>query len=597
MGEGLVQPGGEAVEEHDGGRQELEDAEEPEAGPEADGDEEGLEGLAELRVAARRRGVEEGLVLRGELPDLLRVGVVGGGDGGHRPDDLGKDDRAEDDERDEDQLGLPDRGELRAGEFRLAVEDGVDAVVVDREGEEPAGDALVAREDHAGLADERDGEGLADHAFEAGGHVADDGRVDEGVDHQHRHHAPVPPDEHAADGEIEEDARGVHQADDGEGDIAASLGRGEHLRGPLPAELAQGAQAAEYRAEADDRDGQRDAEAEAEVEIERVLEDRLDRAVAGGPGDEDVVPVEEGVQDPGDHEPREGADDGPERHDHADHECAEVEREPRGDGGEKGLGLARPVSERDGEHRDRGVKQGGTKRGQAHVKQAKEQPDRAADGEYPPPPGLAGIALIEVLREGGDALGADGRHREGKSLDVRGEAEEPETQDRVVEARDDLLEDNQADHGQPRRLEEVALGEHARVVRGEPRRDHLGHALADHCVALDKKLAVEKTFERGGHHRARHVEEGKDLGLSEVLVRALGDLHKKNDGHPLGGRADPEAGEEVHVDRARHHEDADEHRPDDGGPGEAFFKGPRRRHDLTVTFEFLVDLLRHLSER
>ena len=52
--------------------------------------------------------------------------------------------------------------------------------------------------------------------------------------------------------------------------------------------------------------------------------------------------------------------------------------------------------------------------------------------------------------------------------------------------------------------------------------------------------------------------------MAAVLVCASGDLDEEDDRHPLGGRADADARQELHVHRAGDHQQGDEQRPYEG---------------------------------
>ncbi len=179
-------------------------------------------------TVAEGGGLHEGGLAGLEFPELVGVGVDGGGDGGEPPEILGEEDGGDDDDGEEDEFGLDDAGEFCAGEFLGAECDDAAGVVVEGDGGEPDTDAAVAeglRGDEGGFADHGDFDPLAGDAFHACGDVRNDRRVDEAVGEEN-------PEGEVGDEPMgEDDVGGGGEEVDGEADpegyVAAAGGRME----------------------------------------------------------------------------------------------------------------------------------------------------------------------------------------------------------------------------------------------------------------------------------------------------------------------------------------------------------------------------------
>jgi hypothetical protein len=85
-----------------------------------------------------------------------------------------------------------------------------------------------------------------------------------------------------------------------------------------------------------------------------------------------------------------------------------------------------------------------------------------------------------------------------------------------------------------------------------------------------------------------HVVEEEDFLLLEVAVCALGQLGEEDDGDPARGRPDAGADHQLQVHAAGHHQKADEDRPDDRLPVEAFLELGGRGQQVAVFLELFV---------
>ena len=290
-----------------------------------------------------------------QRPHLLRERIDSGWHLGQLPDEVGEDDGADDDDGIENHLRLPHAGELGADQFALAVAHGHVAVVRDRDGQEPDRHPLVAAEDKARLTDHGDVNGLADHAFEPRGDVADDRRVNEAQQEQHDHDAAVPVDQPAADQDVGHgDAEVAEHRGPGR-DVAAA---GGHRGGPAR-RLLEGAylpggptQAPVDLPDAGETDGDRDADLETEVEVDPVFEPGGDGGVARRPRMQDARVIQRRVGDHGEDEPDQAPDHGPEGQDHAHDDVAQVPVDARGHRRQVVLRGGGEVGERNGEDLD-----------------------------------------------------------------------------------------------------------------------------------------------------------------------------------------------------------------------------------------------------
>ena len=80
---------------------------------------------------------------------------------------------------------------------------------------------------------------------------------------------------------------------------------------------------------------------------------------------------------------------------------------------------------------------------------------------------LGGVGIGGGFGEGGDAERPDGGHGEGEFFDIGGDAEEDVAEAEVVEAAEELAEDDHADGGEPSDVEKCALIDDG-FIGGEP---------------------------------------------------------------------------------------------------------------------------------
>ncbi len=357
------------------------------------------------------------------------------------------------------------------------------------------------------------------------------------------------------------------------------------------------AQAFEDVVEADGGDGEGEADADGEVDVDVVGEGGVDGVHAGLPGGELTGGVEDGVGDPGEDHAEKGADDGIEGKDHSDEEVADIEGEGDGRCGEDVLGGGGEIGEGDGEELDGVFEEDGGEGGDADVECAEDESDHAADGEDAPTPasfcggtvgggGRSG-GVGGGFGEGGDAEGTDGGHGEGEFFDVGGDAEEDVAEAEVVEAAEELAEDDHADGCEPVPAEEGALGDDVRAG-GDPAWDVLGDSLADGRVGGGVILRPEQPGEGRGDGGAGHVEEDENFGPLEGGKGTAGEFDEEDDGDPARRAGKIGAGEQGEIHRRGHHHEADEDAADDGAHGEAVGKSRRRFKKETILAKLAI---------
>ena len=418
-----------------------------------------------LHFAGGQRRFEPHRLHRGfKGPEQLHVGIGRRRNGAQTPDKLVEHKAAQENHHRRDRHHFDITADLRLGQFQLLERPHGQTVVVQGNGREPHGHALVPGQQNGRFPNI--GNARAIRAARQPDHPRADirrnGRVDKREEHQPSpmefRHEPIAQANGGKRGQHPQDERPLHR------DIPAPLWQIFHadfrrMMPGFPLYLALFQQGFAHHVKPGERDHDRRADPKAQPEVKAIGNARGNRRHARRPSAQHIrVEIEHGI----DHQIAEHrADKGPDHHvkrqDEPEQHMPQIRSQPKHRSGQDGLDFRRKVDEWNGQNLNGLGEENARQRGHDHVEQAPDEADTRSRAKHAPPPTLG---LGRGLGQCGTPARVNRLQRKGQLLDVAGNAKHhvPKGQARgLVDDHDQ--EQNQHRQG-PVRMDEGALGIH-----------------------------------------------------------------------------------------------------------------------------------------